>query len=151
MSDTTTALIVASQLVKEFEGYSSKPYMCPAGVYTIGYGATRYADGTRVTMDDPEITEDQGRAMMLTELTGCVAAAVKASPTLADKPQELGAIADFIYNLGAGRYRASTLRRKINEGDWDEAVVQLMRWVRANGRVLRGLVRRRAAEAAYFE
>ena len=151
MTETTKALIVASQLVEEFEGYSSKPYMCPAGVYTIGYGATRYMDGTRVTMYDPEITEDQGRSMMLAELTGCVLAAVKASPTLADKPQELGAIADFIYNLGAGRYRASTLRRKINEGDWDEAVVQLMRWVRANGRVLRGLVRRRAAEAAYFE
>jgi lysozyme len=150
MSDSTDAMLVAVKLVKEFEGFYSKPYLCPAGVPTIGYGSIYYQDGRRVTLDDPEITEEQAKIMMMGELKGCMAAAIKASPSLAEKPQELGAIADFIYNLGAGRYRASTLRKRIDAGDWDGAKVQIMRWVRANGRVLRGLVRRRAAEAAYF-
>lgn len=147
MSNNTDAMLVAVKLVKEFEGFYSKPYLCPAGVPTIGYGSIAYQDGKRVTLDDPEITEEQARTMMMIELKRCMGAAVKASPMLASKPDALGAIADFVYNLGAGRYRASTLRKRIDAGDWGEAKTEIMRWVRANGKVLKGLVRRRAAEA----
>lgn len=60
----------------------------------------------------------------------------------------LAAIADFSYNLGVGRLKASTLRRKLNGGDYDGARRELMKWVRGGGRVLPGLVTRRAVEAA---
>lgn len=60
----------------------------------------------------------------------------------------LCAIADFAYNLGLGRLKASTLRRKINDEDWEGAKAELAKWVRGGGRVLPGLVLRRAAEAA---
>lgn len=60
----------------------------------------------------------------------------------------LCAIADFSYNLGLGRLRASTLRRRVNVGDMESAKVELKKWVRGGGKVLRGLVLRRAAEAA---
>ncbi len=79
-------------------------------------------------------------------------AATFAKGTLALCPLLTGcshaAIADFAYNLGLGRLRASTLRRKINAGDIDGAVIELKKWVRGGGRVLPGLVARRAAEAA---
>jgi lysozyme len=60
------------------------------------------------------------------------------------------ALVDFCYNLGVGRLQSSTLRRKVNAGDMDGAKEQLMRWVRGGGRVLPGLVKRRAAEVALF-
>jgi lysozyme len=58
------------------------------------------------------------------------------------------ALVDFTYNLGVGRLQTSTLRRVVNAGDWQGAKEQLMRWTRGGGRVLPGLVKRRAAEAA---
>jgi lysozyme len=55
---------------------------------------------------------------------------------------------DFAYNLGVARYRASTLRKRINEDDFEGAKVELKKWIRGGGKVLPGLVRRRQAEAA---
>ena len=75
---------------------------------------------------------------------------LKASPNLLKYPQILGAITDFAYNLGTARYRASTLRRKITEENWPEAITELHKWRRGGGKVLQGLVRRRAAEAKLF-
>jgi len=57
-----SAAKLAAEVIKEFEGYSSKPYLCPANIPTIGYGNTMYANGERVTMDDPEI--DKAEAML---------------------------------------------------------------------------------------
>ena len=72
--------------------------------------------------------------------------ALRASPNLAKHPEKLCAIADFCYNLGSARYKASTLRRRINEGRWNEASNELLKWVWGGGRKLPGLVRRRIAE-----
>jgi lysozyme len=144
-----TALKTAVALCKKFEGLYTKPYFCPAGVATIGYGTVWKPDGTKVTINDPPITSDTAELWLVQQLQReCLPAALKLSPSLARKEQALGAIADFIYNLGASRYKASTLRHRINAGDWEEAQYEIKRWVRANGRVLRGLQRRREAEAA---
>jgi lysozyme len=69
---------------------------------------------------------------------------------LASKPRALGAITDFAYNLGVPRYRSSTLRRRIEAEDWDGAQEELLKWNRAGGRILNGLVRRRQAECAFL-
>jgi len=79
-----------------------------------------------------------------------VAGVLKASPHLIAHPKVLGALGDFAYNLGVPRYRASTLKGRIDEKDWDGAKEQLMRWVRGGGRVLPGLVKRRKAECEIF-
>lgn len=145
------ALQVAVKLCKQFEGLSLKSYICPAGYATTGYGTVWKPDGTKVTMDDPPITTDVAELWLIRTLEReCLPSALRHSPGLISHEEALGAIADFIYNLGASRYKTSTLRRRINAGEWDEAQREIRRWVRANGRVLRGLVRRRDAEAAYL-
>lgn len=74
-------------------------------------------------------------------------ATLRYCPVLAVEPENrLAAIVDFTFNLGAGRLQTSTLRRRINQRDWSAAAVELGRWVRGGGRVLPGLVARRAAE-----
>lgn len=102
-------------------------------------------------MEHPPITKSEADDWLVQELRHNYAVGVlKASPALVTNPGALAAMIDFAYNLGVGRYRGSTLRRKINDGDWAGAKDELGKWVRGGGKVLPGLVRRRAAEAAIF-
>lgn len=145
------ALQVAVDLCKKFEGLYLKPYYCPAGVPTIGFGTVYKPDGTTVTMEDPPITAETAQEWLEAQLRNeCIPAAVRYTPGLVGDQEALGAIADFIYNLGASRYKTSTLRRRLNEQNWEEAQHEIRRWCRASGRVLRGLELRREAEAGYL-
>ena len=141
-------LEIAADICKTFEGFRPRPYLCPAGVPTIGFGSTMYPDGRRVTLKDPPITIQEAESLLLWELKRSQAATLRYCPVLRDDPPRQGAIIDFVYNLGPGRLQASTLRRRINQQDWLEAKRELMKWVRAGGRVLPGLVKRRAIEAS---
>lgn len=145
------ALEMAAALCRVFEGFSSKPYICPAGHPTIGYGTVYKPDGIKVTMNDAPISKETAEEWLINELRQTYMAGVlRASPTLINHPRTLAAMTDFAYNFGVPRYRASTLRRRINEQDWDAAKAELPKWVLAGGKVLPGLVRRRAAEARLF-
>lgn len=135
-------------LIRRFEGWRSKPYICPAGVPTIAYGATAYPDGRKVTMADPPMSKDEGERLLDHDAAAYARQALKLSPGLAGSEDRVSAIADFVYNLGAARYRASTLRKRVNEGAWGEAHRELQRWVFGGGRKLPGLVARRLAEGA---
>jgi len=149
MSALDEAIGIAADLCRHFEGFRSKPYICPAGYPTIGYGTVWKPDGTKVTMDDAPISKAQANEWLLSELrTNYAAGVLRASPRLIAQPKILGAMIDFSYNLGVARYRASTLRRKVDNQDWEAAKTQLMRWTRGGGKVLPGLVRRRQAEAS---
>ena len=149
MSALDEAIGIAADLCRHFEGFRSKPYICPAGYPTIGYGTVYKPDGTKVTMDDAPISKAQADEWLLSELrTNYAAGVLRASPRLIAHPKILGAMIDFSYNLGVARYRASTLRRKVDNQDWEAAKTQLMRWTRGGGKVLPGLVRRRQAEAS---
>ena len=148
-------LEAAAELCRHFEGFRSKPYLCPAGIPTIGYGSTYYSDGKKVSLTDPAMTETEARILLMYELQHTYAPGVRRlCPGLYTEALTTGnwakfnAIVDFTYNLGVGRLQTSTLRRKINANDWEGAKGQLMLWVRGNGRVLPGLVRRRQAECA---
>lgn len=145
---------LAAELCKRFEGFRSKPYLCPAGVPTIGYGSTYYTGGAKVTMQDAPVSESAARAMLLHELLRTYAPGViRQCPGLLVFAQsnndwrKLNAIVDFAYNLGLGRLQTSTLRKRINAADWPGAQEELARWVRGGGRILPGLVARRKAEA----
>lgn len=151
MSALDDAVNQAAILCKHFEGFSAKPYICPAGYPTIGYGTVYKPDGNRVSANDPIISRQTATEWLMHELEFNYAAGVlRASPGLIEHPGAFAAMIDFAYNLGVGRYRASTLRRRIDAQDWDGAKEQLAKWIRGGGRVLPGLVRRRKAEAALF-
>lgn len=146
--DLDRALALTASLCRRFEGLYLRPYLCPAGVPTIGYGATFYEDGRRVKLTDPPITRQRAEDMLMHHLrTGFLRKTIRLCPDV-DTPPRLAALVDFAYNLGAGNLQASTLRRRVNAGEWDDVPAQLMRWNRAGGRVLRGLTIRRQAECA---
>lgn len=142
-------LDIAADLCKKFEGFRSKPYLCPAGVATIGYGSTYYADGAKVTLQDPPISEPEASALLLSELQHTyLPGALRLCPNLAAHEKRLNAIVDFCYNLGVGRLQSSTLRRKVVAEDWEGAKEELLKWNKGGGKVLAGLDKRRKAECA---
>ena len=142
-------LDIAAALCKQFEGYRGKPYLCPAGVATIGYGSTYYVDGRKVALTDAFMSEPDAAALLLQELHHTYLPGVlRQCPILLTDERKCNAIVDFVYNLGLGRLQTSTLKRKINASDWDAAQEQLMLWTKGGGRVLPGLVKRRVAESA---
>lgn len=142
------ALEIAEPFIARFEGVYLKPYLCPAGKPTIGVGSTRYLDGTPVRMTDQPITRSHAMILLRESIKRVYLTAVlRLCPGL-DTPERLAAILSFAYNLGVGALKASTLRKRINTGEWDKARKELMRWVRCNGKALPGLVKRRMAEAA---
>lgn len=141
-------LEVAAALCRQFEGFRHRAYLCPAGIPTIGYGSTYYADGRKVTLNDPVITEEAARALLMHELQHTYAPGVaRLCPNLLMHAGPFNAAVDFAYNLGLGRLQSSTLRRKLTSQDWEGAKIELARWVRGGGKILPGLVKRRAAEA----
>lgn len=140
------AVEIVAWLCRRFEGLSLTPYLCPAGVPTIGYGATHYLDGRRVTLSDPAISREAAERLLsrMVRLT-YLPAVIRLCPGV-DDAARLAALVDFTFNLGAGRLKSSTLRKRVNAGDWDQVPLELMKWTRGGGRVLRGLVLRRQAE-----
>lgn len=136
-------------LICRFEGFSARPYLCPAGVPTIGYGSTRYADGRRVTRLDRAITEPEARRLLaatLQQFEQGVHAAVRV--TLSQ--HQFDALVSFAYNVGLEAFRGSTLVRRLNAGEYAAAAEQLLAWDKAGGKVLAGLTARRKAERALF-
>lgn len=143
-------LALAKAMIKRFEGCILTPYLCPAGVPSIGYGSTRYEDGSSVSLSDGAISKDRAEAMLDRDL------AVNRVPLLFSACQaplndgQAAALLDFIYNLGGGAFRASTLRRRINSGDYATATTEFYKWVYCAGKRSRGLLTRRDAEARLF-
>jgi lysozyme len=131
-------------LIKHFEGCRLEAYKCPAGVWTIGYGHTK---GVK---EGDAIEQEAAEAFLIEDLEAfeqAVARLVKVPIT----QQQFDALVSFTFNLGAGNLAASTLLRKLNNYQYIEVPEQMMRWVKAGGQVLDGLVKRRAAEAALFQ
>lgn len=144
----TMPLDIACQLAERFEGYAKAladgrctTYRCPAGVLTIGYGNTH-------NIKEGDIwTHEQAKAALKGEMIKAMGEAYRLCPQLPREPDgRQAAIADFIYNLGAGNFEKSTLRKVINSGDWADVPEQLRRWNKAGGKVLKGLSLRREAE-----
>lgn len=142
------AVEVAAALARRFEGCRLRPYLCPAGVPTIGYGATRYPGGVHVELTDPPVTREIANDMLLHSVRTVYLPTVLRLCHGIDSPERLAAIIDFTFNLGGGSLRASTLRRRINAGRWDDVPKELRKWVKGGGRVLAGLVKRREAEVS---
>lgn len=132
--------------LKVQEGWVPHPYICPAGYPTIGYGH-------RIpSMDAKPITKAQGEQLLRNDMRGARDAVLALSPNLIHTDERrTAALIDFVFNLGASRYRSSTLRKRVNEEDWAAAGREMRRWVYAAGRVFRPLVRRRDTAARWLE
>ena len=140
------AVFKAAAIIRRFEGFRAHPYICPAGVPTIGYGATHYLDGRPVRMTDAPLSRDSAERLLLGMIRkSYMPAVLRLCPSIEDAGT-LAAITDFAFNLGNGALRSSTLRKKINAGDWEAVPRELRKWVFAGGRRLRGLALRREAE-----
>lgn len=146
--DATEALRLVMALCLHFEGLYLRPYLCPAGVPTVGAGSTRYLDGRPVRLTDPPITKAHAMVLLRHKLLTEYMPGVRALCGAVDTPGQLAALTDLAYNIGLGALKASTLRRVVLAGQWARAPAQLRRWNKGGGRVLPGLVRRREAEIA---
>ena len=134
-------------LIKRFEGFEPEIYLDAAGLPTISYGHLIRKGEHK--MFENGISEAAGEALLIKD----VLLAEQAVLRLIHVPLRDGqfdALVSFTFNLGSGALQRSTLRRKVNREEHDEVPEQLMRWVWAGGRRLRGLVRRREAEAHLY-
>lgn len=149
----------ALDLIKSFEGYLKplndgtgrvKPYLCPAGVPTLGWGNTRYPDGSKVKMTDPPVTRERATELLASELREDEASVQKNTLGVVWHELMYGAATSFTYNCGSGAFRGSGFRKAILDKRWDDVPRELRKWRMGGGRVLAGLARRREAEAAMF-
>jgi lysozyme len=136
-------------LIKRFEGFSPTPYLCPAGWWTIGWGAIHGLDGQPVTAATLPVTEEEAETLLRRD----VAVAERAVLRLIKVPLTDGrfdALTSFAFNLGGGALQRSTLRRKVNREEHAEVPDEFRKWVWGGGRKLPGLIRRREAEAEMY-
>jgi len=148
VSPEGVALIQAFEGCHEREGDRFRPYVCPGGVLTIGWGHTPHQGrpfdvASRWTQDECDAALRNDLQAFGEQVAGLV-----------DVPLTQGqfdALVSFAYNVGLGNLRGSTLLRKLNAGDAEGAALEFHRWNRARGQVMPGLVRRRAAEALRFQ
>ena len=127
-------------LVKFFEGFEPRAYLCPANVWTIGYGRTKNVK------EGDELNELQAERDLLEELEE-FAEQVLNTVKVDLEQNELDALTSWTYNLGVGNLQSSTLLKKLNSGDKNSVPSEMIRWNKAAGKVLAGLTRRREAEA----
>lgn len=138
------------EILKKHEGFRSKPYLCPAGVPTIGYGSTYYPDGKRVKMTDPAIDKVAAETLLyltLKKFEDCILNAVKSNIN----QNQFDALVSFTYNLGCGNLNKSTLLKKVNANPCDATISnEFAKWDKAGGKRLNGLTKRRNDEAALY-
>lgn len=150
-----------SDLIKAFEGCHNTPYLCPAKLWTVGYGHVLYPDQARLKADErpsyplkPEHNRvwdaDEIDALLEADLQRFESGVLRLCPASADNDSHRAALVSFAFNVGLGNLQASTLRMKYNRDDFAGAAEEFLKWRKSNGVVLAGLVRRREAERALF-
>lgn len=156
-------------LMHRFEGFRNKPYLCPAHIWTIGYGHVLYQDQIRlpvikkegyegVIRKDYPLAPDHNRVWSKEEIDGLFRTDVstfergvlRLVPGVVGRQGAFDALVSFAFNAGLGNLQRSQIRMKANREDWEGAAEAFMQWTKGGGRVLPGLVRRREAEIALF-
>ena len=131
-------------LIKKFEGCELEAYLCPAGVWTIGYGHTKdVKEGDKINKDEADYLLQEEMIEYESYINDMVDVDLNQS--------QYDSMCAWVYNLGPSNLGSSTMLRVLNEGKYDEVPQQMKRWNKANGEVLDGLIRRREAEALLFQ
>ena len=132
-------------LIKHFEGCELEAYKCAAGVWTIGYGHTKDVQEGDVW------NKEKADFMLWRELEDEYEVYVNDLVTVPINQSQFDALVSWVYNLGPANLKNSTMLKKLNAGEYEEVPSQMKKWNKANGKVLEGLIRRRAAESLLFE
>lgn len=137
------------EIIKRYEGLRLEVYLCPAGIPSVGFGSTYGLDHRRLDMGHRPITELEAEGLLIWHIENIepvIARLVRVPVT----SNQWSAIVSLIVNIGTGNFQSSALRMKLNRRDYDGAADEFPKWRRGGGRILPGLVRRRAAERELF-
>lgn len=156
-------------LMHRFEGFRSKPYLCPAHIWTIGYGHVLYQDQIRLPMvrsekyqgpirkeyalldrDNRIWSNEEIEELFRQDVASFERGVLRLIPGVDGRQGAFDALVSFAFNAGLGNLQRSQMRMKANRGDWEGAAEAFMSWVKGGGKVLPGLVKRRQAERALF-
>lgn len=135
----------STDLIKKWEGCKLTAYKCPAGVWTCGFGNTTYEDGTPVKEGD-KITQARAEQMLTAYLEKEVYWHLE---RIGLTDNQISAVSSLIYNVGWGSFSRSKCWKAMKEKDWGE-VYNNWDWIKANGKVMKGLIKRRSEELALF-
>ena len=151
----------AIQMIKHHEGVRTKPYRCPALLWTVGVGhvidpshtAVKYEERKSLPIPagwDRSLTMDEVDAILAQDLGRFERGVARLCPAALGNQGIFDALVSFSFNVGLGNLQRSGLRMKTNRGDFDEAADEFLKWTKAAGRVLPGLVKRRKDEQALY-
>jgi lysozyme len=138
------------ELIKKYEGFKAKAYLCPANVITIGYGSTYYENGTKVKLTDSPITQERATEL-LEALLVSYERSVDSYCVDTINQNQFDALCSFAYNCGVGNLKSSTLLKKVNKNPNDPTIKdEFLKWNKGGGKVLSGLTKRRIEEAQLY-
>ena len=156
-------------LMHKFEGYKNKPYLCPAHIWTCGWGTVLYQEQIKLPMvrkegytglirskyalkpeDNRVWSKEELVAMFKNDLANFERGVLRLVPGVSGHQGRFDALVSLAYNIGLGNLQRSTIRMKANRGDWEGAAEAFLAWTKGGGRVLPGLVKRRVAEKTLF-
>jgi lysozyme len=158
-----------ADLMHQWEGYRTKPYLCPAHIWTIGYGHVLYQDQIKLPVlrvndyagmirkemplkpeDNRVWTKEEIEKLFTDDVVPTERGVLRLAPALSGRQGAFDACVSFAFNAGVGAFQRSSIRMKINRGDWEGAADALLLYCMAGGKILLGLKKRRDAERALF-
>jgi len=151
----------AIQTIKHHEGVKTRPYRCPALLWSVGVGhvidpahiAVKYEERKNLPIPagwDRTLTMDEVDAILAQDLGRFERGVLRLCPASVGRQGVFDSLVSFSFNVGLGNLQRSGLRMKTNRGDFDEAADEFLKWTKAAGRVLPGLVKRRQDERAMY-
>jgi lysozyme len=160
---------VGEALMHRYEGFRSRPYLCPAHIWTIGYGHVLYQEQIRLPVvrvdgyngllrkeyplkpeDNRVWTKEEINQLFRSDVANFERGVLRLVPTVVGRQGSFDALVSFAFNAGLGNLQKSQMRMRANRKDWEGAAAAFRQWTRGGGRVLPGLVKRREAEIALF-
>ena len=158
-----------ADLMHRYEGFRTKPYLCPAHIWTVGYGAVLYQEQIRLPMihkegytgpirkEFPLRSEDNRvwskkeiEERFLVDVGTFERGVLRLVPGVSGAQARFDALVSLAYNIGLGNLQRSQIRMRANRDDWEGAADAFMQWTKAAGKELPGLVKRRKDERALF-
>jgi len=157
-------------LMHKFEGFRNRPYLCPAHIWSIGFGTVLYQEQIKLPMvrvegktismirkeyplrseDNRVWKKEELETLFKNDLSTFERAVLRLIPGVSGHQGRFDALVCLAYNIGSGNVQRSTIRMKANRGDWEGAASAFRVWTKGGGKVLPGLVKRREAEIALF-
>jgi lysozyme len=156
-------------LMHRYEGFRNKPYLCPAHIWTIGYGHVLYQEQIRLPVvrkegytgmirkeyplspEDSRVwSKEEINELFRVDVESFERGVLRLVPGCVSRQGSFDALVSISYNFGLGNLQRSTIRMRANRGDWEGAADAFRVWTKGGGKVLPGLVKRRQAEIALF-